>query len=206
MIAFVGIAFVLVITPGADTMLVLRSVLGRGREAGLLTIAGITAGCVVHATLSALGLSLIVMQSAQVFTIVKWAGALYLTWLGAHSISAAAADRVTASSLVPAARPADWASRSFNEGFLTNVLNPKVAIFYLAFLPQFVHPGDNLLVTYLLLAGIHMLLGCAWLGGLTFALDRVREPLTDRRVRRWLEAVTGTALMALGARLALERR
>jgi threonine/homoserine/homoserine lactone efflux protein len=134
MIAFIGIAFVLVITPGADTLLVLRSVLGRGREAGLLTIAGITAGCVVHATLSALGLSLVVMQSARLFTVVKWAGALYLTWLGAQLIWSAVVDRVTAASLAPAARPADWAWRSFNEGFLTNVLNPKVAIFYLAFL------------------------------------------------------------------------
>jgi RhtB (resistance to homoserine/threonine) family protein len=206
MIAFIGIASVLVITPGADTMLVLRSVLGRGREAGLLTVAGITAGCVIHATLSALGLSLIVMRSAEVFTIIKWAGALYLTWLGAQSVWHAAAGRIAAANLAPAARPANWASRSFNEGFLTNVLNPKVAIFYLAFLPQFVRAGDNVLATYLLLAGIHMLLGGVWLGALTLAIDTLRKPLTDGRVRRWLEGVTGAALMALGARLAVERR
>src|SRR5713101_5269692 len=153
LLAYTAVAAVLTVTPGADTMLVIRNVIARGRRAGVITTLGICSGLFVHATLSALGLSVILARSAKAFTIVKLAGAVYLAWLGAQSLRRAArrappdasgsgAGGEDARALAPA--------RSWREGFLTNVLNPKVAVFYLAFLPQFVAPGDPLLPTFLL--------------------------------------------------------
>ena len=188
-------------------MLVIRNVIARGRRAGVITTLGICSGLFVHATVSALGLSLILARSAAAFTIAKLAGAVYLSWLGAQSLRRAArvARPNAAPPMVGDARPSDPA-RSWREGFLTNVLNPKVAVFYLAFLPQFVAPGDPLLPTFLLLAAIHAALGLVWLSGLAALLEGVRGWFTRAAVRRALEGVSGAVLVGLGARLALARR
>jgi RhtB (resistance to homoserine/threonine) family protein len=207
-LAFTAIAALLTITPGADTMLVMRSVLARGQRAGIFTALGICSGLFIHATVSALGLSLILVRSAAAFEIVKLAGAGYLLWIGAQSIwrvlrardeAAAGADRRP----VPSTRSA---ARSFLEGLLTNLLNPKVAIFYLAFLPQFIRPGAATLSASMLLATIHCALGLLWLSLLTVFLNRLRALLTRAQIQRRLEALTGLILIGFGLRLALERR
>lgn len=208
-LAFTAIAALLTITPGPDTLLVVRSVLARGQTAGFVTTAGICSGLFLHATLSALGLSLILVQSARAFHLVQLAGAGYLIGLGSQSLwrglhhdpagALALATRTTAG-----LGPAWW--RSFREGLLTNLLNPKVAIFYLAFLPQFIQPGDPVLGKSLLLASIHGVLGLGWLSLVTLLLGRLRGLLTRSDVQRGLEALTGTILIAFGVRLALERR
>ncbi|HWP75356.1 MAG TPA: LysE family translocator, partial [Methylomirabilota bacterium] len=163
--AFVVVATLLAVTPGADTLLVVRNVLARGRVAALLTVAGIAGGCVVHALLSAVGVSLILVRSAEAFAVLRFCGAAYLIVLGAQSVrrwwrvddgALAAPDRGAA--LRPSRR-----LRSFVEGLLTNVLNPKVGIFYLAFLPQFIVPGDPVLERSLLLAALHIGIGVVWL-------------------------------------------
>jgi threonine/homoserine/homoserine lactone efflux protein len=207
--AFVIVAFVLTITPGADTMLVLRSALARGRAAGLVTTLGIISGLFVHASLSALGLSLILVQSAEAFTLVKWAGAIYLGYLGLSSILASirpgqggSPEHVLALDVKPRRV---W--QSFVEGMLNNVLNPKVAIFYLAFLPQFVVPDSgSVLGQSLTLATIHALMGIGWLSGVAFLTDTLRTVVTHPRVRRGIEGFTGLVLLGFGVRLALERR
>jgi threonine/homoserine/homoserine lactone efflux protein len=202
LLAFVGVASLLVVTPGADTLLVIRNVLGRGRAAGLATTAGIAAGCVVHATLSALGLSVILVRSAEAFEVVRLAGAAYLVWLGCRSLVGAWRSAAT----TVAAPVPGGPRRSFLEGALTNLLNPKVAIFYLAFLPQFVRPQDAVLARSALLAAIHVGLGVLWLTVVSLGLGSLGRVVTAARLRRRLEAVTGVVLVALGARLALERR
>lgn len=207
-LAFTGIALLLTITPGADTMLVVRNVLARGPRAGLLTTLGVCCGLFVHATLSALGLSLILVRSAAAFEAVKLLGSAYLIFLGLQSIWRALHHRsqlgdATAGPVQSMARPA---RRAFLEGLLTNVLNPKVAIFYLAFLPQFIGPGDPVLLKSVLLAGIHFVLGILWLSLVTLSMQRLRGVLTRPSIQRRLEAVTGAVLVAFGVRLALERR
>jgi threonine/homoserine/homoserine lactone efflux protein len=207
-LAFIGVAALLTITPGADTMLVLRSVLAHGRRAGILTTLGIVSGLLVHATLSALGLSLILVRSAQLFHIVKLAGAAYLVFLGAQSIWALIrhSDEALPTEALPeptGPRPEVW--RSFVEGLLNNLLNPKVAIFYLAFLPQFVSPGDPVLGKSILLAFIHQLMGVAWLSLVAVSVERMRGLLIRPLNRRRLEAAAGVILIGLGLRLALER-
>src|SRR6185503_13607188 len=138
---FVVAAALLTISPGPDTMLVLRNTLRGGRVDGWRTTLGISVGLIVHATLSSAGLSVILLRSATLFGFVKLLGAGYLVWLGLQSIMAAMRREMPAAR--PPARPAAASSgRPFRQGVLTNVLNPKVAIFYLAFLPQFIAPGD----------------------------------------------------------------
>lgn len=207
-LAFTGIAAILTLTPGADTMLVMRNVLERGQRAGLLTTFGICTGLFFHATLSALGLSLILVRSATVFEVVKIIGACYLIFLGGQSIWRALCGRDEASKAqerkVGRREKKGW--RSYLEGLLTNVLNPKVAIFYLAFLPQFISAGDAVFAKSILLASIHFVLGIAWLSLVTLLLGRVRILLTRPRIKRAIEATTGAVLIAFGARLAMERR
>jgi len=201
-LAFTAIAALLTLTPGSDTMLVLRSALLRGRRAGLLTVFGICCGLFIHATLSALGLSVILVRSARAFEFVKLTGACYLVYLGLQSIWSAA--RGTQ----PGQRDAATVSghRAFAEGLLNNVLNPKVAVFYLAFLPQFVGPHDPVLAKSLLLASIHFAQGVLWLSFLTLFVGRVRLALTRPGVQRGLESLSGMVLVGFGVRLAVERR
>jgi len=200
--AFIGVAALLTILPGADMALVTRNVLAVGRRRAMLTIAGIGAGCVIHATASALGLSAILATSATAFNIVKTLGAGYLVWIGIQSIRDArrpAAAPSTASTARARLGP-------FLQGFLTNILNPKVAVFYLTFLPQFIAPGESVLRRSLLLASVHIAMGFVWLTAYAWFIDRLGAVLTRPRVKAWLERVTGGLLIALGARLAWERR
>jgi threonine/homoserine/homoserine lactone efflux protein len=215
-LAFTGIAALLTVTPGADTLLVIRSVLARGPRAGLLTMLGICCGLFVHASLSALGLSLILLRSAEAFDLVRLLGAAYLIVLGAQSLWGALrpptrpdGPRPEAGSSAPDAHSAPRppsARRAFAEGLLNNLLNPKVAVFYLAFLPQFINPGDPVLAKSILLAGIHFLQGVIWLSAVALFVGRLRAVLGHPRVRASLEAVTGLVLVGFGVRLALERR
>jgi threonine/homoserine/homoserine lactone efflux protein len=208
-IAFLGIAALLTIIPGADTALVTKNAIARGRTAAFFTTFGICLGCLCHATASALGLSVILRESARVYEWVKLAGAAYLFYIGARSLWAArrnSADTnvdvdVHAQQLGPKSR---W--RSFGEGLFTNLLNPKVAIFYLTFLPQFIAPGQSVLRRSLFLASIHVLMGLVWLCSYAILLDRLSAVLTRPAVKRRLEAFTGAVLMAFGLRLAFERR
>ena len=201
-VAFIGIAALLTILPGADMALVTKVTLHDGKRAAFFTSLGITAGLPVHATASALGLSVILSTSATAFTVVKIAGAVYLGYLGVqtfrHSFDRGSPGAGTAG-------PGRTRRRfAFAQGFLNNVLNPKVALFYLTFLPQFIVPGDNVLAKSLLLAGIHVTLGLVWLTTYAYAIDRLGRLVQN--ARRWLERVSAVALVGLGVRLAFERR
>lgn len=206
-LAFIGVAFILTITPGADTMLVLRSVLTRGQRAGLLAVLGICSGLFVHATFSALGLSLLIVQSAAVFEMVKLLGAAYLIFLGGQSLWQALGKRADASHQpMTTVIPAKSKKQAFIEGLVSNVLNPKVSVFYLAFLPQFINPGDPVLAKSLLLAVIHFGMGIIWLTLVATLAGQARALLGRPQVQRKIEAFTGLILILFGARLALERR
>jgi len=201
-LAFTGIVAIVTLTPGADTMLVVRSAIVRGRRAGLLTVLGVCSGLFVHATLSALGLSVVLVRSARTFEAVKLAGAVYLAFLGVQALRSAVRG-------VPVEeRPAHPARvhRAFAEGLLTNVLNPKVAIFYLAFLPQFVGPRDPVLAKSILLASIHFVEGMVWLSFVTVFVSRLRTVLAQPRVQRALEGVSGLVFIAFGVKLAMSER
>lgn len=214
-IAFTVAAALLTIAPGPDNMLVVRNALRGGRRDGFLTGLGVCAGLFVHATLSACGLSVLLTQSAAAFHLLKLAGAGYLLWLGAKSLRSVARPLPSApESAAPVPQPGAGALGSpgasarqcLLEGFLSNVLNPKTAVFYLAFLPQFIRPADPVLTRSLLLAGIHYMEGILWFLALATLLDQVRRVFLHSAFRRFLDALCGSLLIAFGARLALARR
>jgi RhtB (resistance to homoserine/threonine) family protein len=207
-IAFTGIAALLTITPGADTILVIRNVLSRGWKAGIASTFGICSGLFIHACLSAFGLSIILVRSATAFQLVKWVGAAYLIFLGCQSLRRVfnnSGSSVVHDTPKRKTNSERGVNRSYMEGFLTNVLNPKVAIFYLAFLPQFISGGDPVFQKSLLLAGIHALLGIIWLSFISMFLEKIRDLFLKPVFNKSLEALSGTILIGFGLRLGLEK-
>ncbi len=207
--AFLALAALLTILPGADMALVTRSTLAGGRRAASFTTLGIGLGCLVHATASALGISAILATSATAFMVVKSVGAAYLVYVGARGIIETWRHRTAEPTLdVSGARQARHldARRAFSEGLLTNVLNPKVAIFYLTLLPQFIEPSGPVLLQSLALALIHIVMGLMWLTAYAWFIHQFAAVLNRPAVKHALERVTGAVLIALGLRLAWERR
>ena len=200
-VAGLAVLALLTISPGADMALVAKMTIARGRRAALVATLGICGGLFVHATASALGLSVVLATSAEAFTAVKLAGAVYLAYLGVRSLRESFAHSGAAVSLADLPRDA-----AFFQGLLSNVLNPKVAVFYLTFLPQFIDPSGNVLAQSLLFAVAHALMGIAWLSLYAYVLARLSAFFARAGVRQWLERVTGAVLIGLGVRLAFERR
>jgi len=204
-LAFTLVAAVMTMTPGADTLLVVRNVLRGGRRDGFVTMFGICSGLYAHALLSALGVSVILMHSATAFMVLKIAGACYLVWLGIQSLrSAGRTSAAPEFADAGAIRVPAW--QSFREGFLTNLLNPKVIVFYLALLPQFIGPDDAVLQKSLLLAVIHFVEGILWFTLVSILVDRSRQFFIKPRQRRLIDAACGTILVALGFRLAWQQQ
>ncbi len=206
-IAFTIAAAILAVTPGNDTVLVMKNALSSGPRAGLATIAGIVSGCVVHGLFSALGISVILVNSAALFNFVKLAGAGYLLFLGVQTLWRLWRTRQNEAAVsVEIPRGSKRVRRAFGEGFLTNVLNPKVAIFYLSFLPQFISPENSVFERSLLLTAIHQVLGTLWLCCVVLFVTRLQGFLSRASVRRKLEALTGAVLIAFGLKLAVEQQ
>src|SRR4051794_1857662 len=181
LLAFIPVALLLTLIPGADTALVTRNALALGMRGARWTILGIACGCLLHATASALGLSAILATSARAYETVKLAGAAYLIWIGVQGILGAG--KATSADAIEIANATPRGVHPFMQGFLTNVLNPKVALFYLTFLPQFIPAGANVLRTSLLLAMVHNFLGFAWLSLYARFVDTMRVALTRPAVK-----------------------
>jgi threonine/homoserine/homoserine lactone efflux protein len=200
-LVFLGVVALLTITPGADMAMVSRSVLLGGRRDAFATTLGISAGCFVWAIVSAAGVAAVLAASQTAYDALRLVGAAYLVWLGVQSLLAAwrGQDPTLTAEGVGRRRP-------FRQGLLTNLFNPKIALFYSTFLPQFIGPGDPALLMSMLLAGVHIALGLVWLTAYAWLLDRAVTAFKSSRLRRALDALTGTVLVALGLRLAAERR
>jgi RhtB (resistance to homoserine/threonine) family protein len=192
-------------SPGVDTLLVIRNTARGGVRDGILTSLAICCGLFVHAAVSALGVSLILLQSAWAFGALKLAGAAYLAWLGLDSLLAARRGRGLPVAAVQSRRQRVSAWRPLREGLLSNVLNPKTVIFYMAFLPQFIAPGEPLLAKSLWLAGVHFVIANLWQVAIVLTVSRAARWLASPGFARWLNGITGAVLVALGVRLALTR-
>lgn len=208
LIALAGLAVLLTVTPGPDTVLVVRNVLRGGVRGGIATSFGSATGLLVHLAASTLGLSAVMLHSAEAFHMVRIAGACYLIWLGARALFAAMQGQLPELS-VEASTTAR--GRAWREGFLTNVLNPKVAVFYLAVLPQAAVPAGgeatvaDALTRSLLFGVLHIVIGIVWFSFLSCSLHRVRGTLLRPLVRRLLDGGVGALMVAFGLRLALDR-
>jgi len=197
---FLGVIALLTITPGADMAMVSRSVFMGGRRDAFATTLGIGAGCLIWALASAAGVAAVLAASETAYDALRLVGAAYLVWLGVQSLSAARRGYHRD----PALEPGRAGRSPFRQGLLTNLFNPKIALFYTTFLPQFIGPDDPVLVLSLAMAGVHIVLGIVWLSAYAWLLDRAVEAFRGSRVRRALDAVTGAVLVALGIRVAAD--
>ena len=205
LLMFIAAGWLLNLTPGPDVLYIVSSALKSGVRAGIVAALGIVSGCFVHVFAAALGVGALLATSATAFTVLKWAGAAYLMWMGVKLLLA----KGGGSSIVPAGESAEVVAvnlwRVFRQGFLTNVLNPKVALFFLAFVPQFIAPGTENKVTAFLLLGLLFNLnslpinfGYAWLAG--WATRRVGAV---QRAMHWMDRAAGVMFVGFGLRLAM---
>ena len=202
---FVLTGVVLNLTPGADTLLVVSRTAAGGFRQGAAAALGIALGCLVHAVAAALGVAALLAASAQAFRVLTWVGAAYLAWLGFQMLRQAWASTPEAPSAKPAAAKGGERA-AFLQGLLTNVLNPKVGLFFLAFVPQFVSAdAASPLAAFLTLGLVFDLTGGTWLlivAALTLRLRGAVSPWATR----WLNGVGGLLFFGLAWRLATERK
>lgn len=200
-VSFVVFAIVLILVPGPDFAVVTKNTLSGGRDRGILSAIGVASAAAVQGVAAAAGLGALVLQSQPVFAAIKWAGIAYLAFLAVQAFRSAISGRYAA--LDPGASSPTRARGGWRQGFLSNITNPKVLVFYLAVLPQFLGPEPSLMAL-LGLAITHALLSLAYLLLLVIGIHRARAMLLRRRVRRTLDAATGIALLGFGAKLATD--
>ena len=201
---FLIAAFVVTITPGVDTVLVLSRAISDGRKAGVSSVLGITAGILCHTALGALGLSMIVAKSAIAFSVIKYAGAAYLVYLGVKTLMSE-----TEGQTFKSADGFECSARGhFRTGLLTNVLNPKIALFFLAFFPQFIRKEAlETPLPFIVLGLTHAVVGMLWLMALTYFSWWIAGKLTQTpKFDTYLKKVSGAFFILMGLKVAFSRR
>jgi threonine/homoserine/homoserine lactone efflux protein len=212
--SYVGIVALLVMFPGPNTILVMQSVGISGRRSGFYNVFGIVTAVYCNALLSGLGLSLIIMKSAELYYVLKMLGACYIVYLGIASLI----DAYTLHKKDPSEAPknnyaqeqgATFASKSgfacYSKGVMTGILNPKSALFFLAFFPQFMHRGGNIVTESLILTALYSLVSATWYSLLVLFIGKLRQFLIRRETQKWLKATTGTLLVGMGVRIAVQK-
>jgi len=197
---FVAAALVLVMIPGPDQALITRNALVGGRRAGLLTMLGGASGISVHASAASLGVSALLLASATAFTVLKIAGTAYLIWMAVQTL------RTARRAATEGAEPGRQRSalRYVRQGFLSNSLNPKVALFFVTFLPQFMDPHSGPLRQGLVLSGVFAVLYVSWFSLYVLTVDLFGALLRRPRVRAGIQRVTGLLLLGFAVRLVME--
>lgn len=207
--SFLLAVLLLALSPGPDTFLVMRHAARHGARGGLVAVAGVLAGGSVQLAVFALGLAPLLARSALLMDVVRWLGAAYLLWLGLGALRSAwrgGGMTLSEAAATEGARTAvPWRS-ILGQGLLTNALNPKITMFYLAFLPQFIGPGDDIVVRSAVLIGIHYAIGGLWLAGVALAVARVGHWLRRPSVSRGVDGAIGVMLTAFGWRLLVSDR
>ena len=200
LIAFTFAALILTITPGLDTALILRTATVEGKQQALRAALGINAGCLLWGAAVAFGLGALIAVSELAFNILKYCGAAYLCWLGLNMLLR---PRTHMASLEnESSKQTNW----FIKGMLGNLLNPKIGVFYVSFLPQFIPQGEPLVVWTFGLVSIHVVLGLIWSLALIGATQPLAGVLKRPAVITWMDRTTGVIFMLFAARLALSKR
>ena len=203
--SFALVASLLVMSPGPNGVLIARTVPTSGRAAGFANIAGFVSALYFHGALSILGISVILVQSAQAFMIVKLIGAAYLCWIGIKALREAWRGVRPIPATAPAARQRTL-SIAVAEGFLTNALNPKVSMFYLAAFPQFTPAGEGAVASAFSLVAIHSTLNFVWFSAMVLLIARMKSSVAaSAAFQRWLKGVTGAVFIGFGVKLAMFR-
>lgn len=200
LLAFSFAAVLLTLTPGLDTALVLRTATVEGKSQAVRAALGISVGCLIWGVAVAFGLGALIAVSELAYDILKYCGAAYLSWLGINMLVRPRKQFAMADS---SEKPS---SNWFLKGVLGNALNPKVGIFYVSFLPQFIPQGHSPLIWTFVLVGIHMAIGLIWSLTLIGATRPLASLLRKEKVIRWMDRTTGTIFLLFAARLAFSRR
>jgi RhtB (resistance to homoserine/threonine) family protein len=204
---FLAISILLILIPGPDTAVVTKNALLGGRRAGLFAAVGVSMGLTVWTIAAAVGVAALLRASAIAFLVLKVAGAIYLVWIGIQMLRARdpIAAATSAGHGVAVARPPRGA-RALRQGLLSDLSNPKIAVFFTSFLPQFVHGGGPAFAALLVLGLVFAAITLAWLAAYGVAVGHASGLMRRPAVRKTLDRITGVVLIAFGIRLALERR
>jgi threonine/homoserine/homoserine lactone efflux protein len=205
LLVFIGVAAIVIVVPGPDTAVVTKNILVHGRRAAFGTSFGVSAGLAVWTVAAAVGVASIVRASAVAFTVLKLVGALYLVWLGIQALRAAG-HSVSAAGSLRTDKPPIGAFGGFRQGFLSDLANPKIGIFFTSLLPQFAPSGHPVLLPFLTLGAVFVLMTALWLSAYCVIAARAARTLQRPRVKAAMDRVTGTVLIGLGLRLAIEHR
>lgn len=204
LLLFIAAGWLLNLTPGPDVLYIVTNALRSGARAGVVAGLGITAGCFVHVFAAAAGVSALLATSATAFTVLKWAGAAYLLWVGAKLLLTRTPEKTADLAALAAQRPAASLREVFLGGFWTNVLNPKVAIFFLAFVPQFIAPEvENKALAFVLLGTLFNFNSVPINSGYALAAAWMARRDSVQRGMQWLDRVAGVLFIGFGIRLAL---
>lgn len=208
--AFLGVSILVIVAPGQDTALIIRNTLVGGRGGGVATAAGVVTGLATWTVATSAGLAALLVASQPLFLLVRLAGATYLVYLGLQALRAALFARGRPGSPSPSGGGSGWGplrrSVAYRQGLLSNLGNPKIVVFFLSLLPQFIDRGQASFGRLLLLGLIFCSITLTWLTLYAVVVARMGDFLRRDRVRRSLEATTGLVLIGLGLRLATERR
>jgi threonine/homoserine/homoserine lactone efflux protein len=203
LLGFAIVAGLMTLVPGIDTALVLRAGVTQGTRAAYATVAGISLGLVVWAVAAAAGVSALLTGSRTAYEILQLAGAGYLVWLGGRLLWQTRTGGLANPEALEAAKCGT--RRAFTRGLVTNLLNPKIGVFYVAVLPQFLPPDTASLLAGIALAMVHVLEGVVWFSVLILGTAVLRQRLAQPRVRTWTDRVTGLVLVGFGVKVALSR-
>ncbi len=209
-LSFVSIVLLLVMFPGPNTVLVMQSVGLNGKKSGFFNVAGIVAALYVHALLAAIGLSVIVTQSTQLYMGVKFLGSIYILYLGLTSLYSSGLlknkpDNNSPVSIVTTNnKTIENFSSSFYQGLISNIFNPKVALFYLSFIPQFVHTQSNVLSEVLFLTFLYSLVSASWYSLLVLSVNKFHVFLSRGSIKQRIKAISGILLVGLSIKMTVK--
>lgn len=199
LLSFAVLAGLLTLVPGIDTTLVLRTAIARGSKEAFVALCGIATGVLVWGVAAAVGISALLMMSETAFQVIKYAGAAYLLYMGIQLFRYSRSHSNSELEIKPQSL-----ARAFVKGFTTNLLNPKVGVFYMAVLPQFIWAGAPTWFAGIMLALVHVTEGMIWLSIIIYATSFARNFLSKPKPKMWIDRIAGTALIGFGLKTAFD--
>jgi len=200
-LSFIFIALLLVISPGPNGLLIAKTVPISGKKAGFANVLGFVTAFIFHGSFSILGLSVLLMSSAEAFFIVKILGAIYLAWIGVKSLISAFNTTPHSSSFSSKENTHCTLKKSFFEGLITNILNPKVSMFYLAAFPQFIPEGEHSILHATMLVSLHAIINFLWFSIIIILFGKLTNAAKSNRFQQTFKSITGIFFIGFGAKL-----
>ncbi|PEI99637.1 LysE family translocator [Bacillus toyonensis] len=201
---FIIMSICLIILPGPDTAMATKNTLVAGKMGGVKTVFGTCVALLIHTLAAVIGLSALIVKSALLFSIFKYVGALYLIYIGIKALLAVKNKEGVNTNDVSINNDKEHTS-CFRQGFLTNLLNPKIAVFFLTFLPQFLNPSHNTFIQLLVMGLTYLILTIIWFAFYIFLIDKISAFMKKPKTQRYIQGLTGIVLIGFGIKLALEK-